>query len=377
MIVFSSGRCKRFLRQGNKKYRPIVMDELVSDLSSALDRTNDPPSAHSDTTIGTRESPSATPVRKAPKKRRGRKRRSDYPPLRERPKVSAESNDSVEEALMDYIENISMCQSDSEDEASFTKRLLKVQLHGRDNPDPYPLPEKEKGESDSVSDPLVGLTKRRKKRKRKLKRVSGSQSLNDRDSPLGVGNLKSLSRTRKRKVCGKSAMGSEVHNSLKRRDEEGSLADIENGLSSGCGEPMETCGSSNHFYKLPSRLHMPGRRLAKFSDQSIAHSSTWLHHDDCDEKMVMAGPENYKVDLSSSEESDLEGFFTNDEGRLGDDEKEESSFECDVRINPWWEERSASDVEEDKFQNMVNGVMDEYRRPFASGVEGKGVLGKY
>lgn len=379
MIVFSAGRCKRFnfLRQGNKENRPIVMDELVSDLSSALDRTNDPPSAHSDTTIGTRESPSATPVRKAPKKRRGRKRRSDYPPLRERPKASAESNDSVEEALMDYIENISMCQSDSEDETSFTKRLLRVQHHGRENPDPYPLPEKEKGESDSVSDPLVGLTKRRKKRKRKLKRVSGSQSLNDRDSPPGsLGSLKSLSRTRKRKVCGKSAMGSEVHNSLKRRDEEGSLADIENGLSSGCGEPMETCGSSNHFYKLPSRLHMPGR-LAKPSDQSIAHSSTWLHHDDCDEKMVMARPENYKIDLSSSGESDLEGFFTNDEGRLGDDEKEESSFECDVRINPWWEERSASDTEEDKFQNMVNGVMDEYRRPFVSGVEGKGGLGRY
>lgn len=72
-----------------------------------------------------------------------------------------------------------------------------------------------------------------------------------------------------------------------------------------------------------------------------------------------------------------EGFFTNDEGRLGDDEKEESSFECDVRINPWWEERSASDTEEDKFQNMVNGVMDEYRRPFVSGVEGKGGLGRY
>jgi len=353
------------------------MDELVTDLSSALDRTNDPPSAHSDTTIGTRESPSATPVRKAPKKRRGRKRRSDYPPLRERPKASAESNDSVEEALMDYIENISMCQSDSEDETSFTKRLLKVQLHGRENPDPYPLPEKEKGESDSVSDPLVGLTKRRKKRKRKLKRVSGSQSLNDRDSPVGsLGNLKSLSRTRKRKVCGKSAMGSEVHNSLKRRDEEGSLADIENGLSSGCGEPMETGGSSNHFYKLPSRFHFPGRR-AKSNDQSIAHTSSWLHHEDCDEKMVMAGPESYKIDLSSSGESDLEGFFTNDEGRLGDDEKEESSFECDMRINPWWEERTASDIEEDKFQNMVNGVMDEYRRPFATGVEGKSGLGRF
>lgn len=371
MIAISAVRCKtfNFLRHRIENNTEIVMDELVADLSSALDRTNDPPSTHSDTTIGTRESPSATPVRKAPKKRRGRKRRSDYPPLRELPKASAESNDSVEEALMDYIENISMGQSDSEDETSFTKRLLKVKLHGNENPDPYPIPEKEKGESDSVSEPLLGLTKRRKKRKRKLKRVSASQ-LNDRDSPL-LGNLKSLSRTRKRKVCGKSAMGSELHNSLKRRDEEGSLGDIENGLSSGCGEPMETCGSSNHFYKLPSRLHVrTAGRLSKPSDQSMSHA-TRMRRENYDEKM---GPGSYKMDFSSSEESDLEGFFTNDEGRLGDDEKEESSFECDVRINPWWEEKSTSDLEEDKFQSIVNGVMDEYRRPFASGVEGKAGL---
>ena len=338
------------------------MEELVADLSSALDRTNDPPSAHSDTTIGTRESPSGTPIRRTSRKRRGRKRRSDYPPLRERPKASAESDDSVEEALMDYIENIK-CQSDSDpdDEMSFTKRLLRVSA--RDNLDPYPLPEREKAESDSVSEPLVGLTKRRKKRKRKLKRAL---IMNDRDSPL---TLKSLSRTRKRKVCGKSATGSEVHNSLSRRDEEGSLADIENGLSSGCGEPMETNAPTNHFYKLPSRLHHASMNYTP-KDYNAPESSSWLL-EDSDEKMVTAGPDGLKADQSSSDESDLEEFFTNDEGRLGDDENEESSFECDVRVNPWWDKRTASDIEEDKFQNIVNGVMDQYRRPFVSGIEGK------
>jgi len=352
------------------------MDELVADLSSALDRTNDPPSAHSDTTIGTRESPSGTPIRRTTtRKRRGRKRRSDYPPQRERAKT--ESNDSVEEALMDYIENIK-CQSDSDpdDEMSFTKRLLRVQLHGRDNADPYPLPEREKAESDSVSESLVGLTKRRKKRKRKLKRVSASQALNDRDSPLALVNLKSLSRTRKRKVCGKSATGSEIHNSLKRRDEEGNLADIENGLSSGCGEPMETNTSSNHFYKLPSRLrHASMKYTPKDHNIRVPQSSSRTHHEDCDEKMATEGPDTLKADHSSSEDSDLEGFFTNDEGRLADDEKEESSFECDVRINPWWDDKTTGDIEEEKFQNIVNGVMDEYRRPFVSGVEGKSGLG--
>ena len=325
------------------------MDELISDLSVALDRTNDPPSAHSDTTIGTRESPSATPVRKATKKRRGRKRRSDYPPLRDPTKASPESNDSVEEALKDYMENITMCQSDSDEEIPFTKRLtsLRVQL----NVDPYPLPEK--GESDSVSEPLKGLTKRRNKRKRKLKRMSNAQTLNDRDSPL--------SRTRKRKVCGKSVTGIEVHSSVKRRDEEGTLADIENGLSSGCGEPMETNASSNHFYTLPSRQ-------AAIEGNSLG---SWSQTEDFDEAMATVGSESSKNHSSDSEESDPEGFFTNDEGRLGDDEREESSFEYEVKMNPWWDEKSASDLEEEKFQSIVNGVMDEYRRP-CTAVEGKG-----
>lgn len=340
------------------------MNELVADLSSALDRSNDPLSAHSDTTIGTRESPSGTPIRRTSKKRRGRKRRSDYLPPRERPKASAESNDSVEEALMDYIENIK-CQSDSEPEdenLSFAKRLSRV--HVRDNLDPYPILERDKAESDSVSEPFVGLTKRRKKRKRKIKR-----SLNDRDSPLTLVNLKSLSRTRKRKVCGKSATGSEIHSSLRQRDEEGSLADIENGLSSGCGEPMETNTPTNHFYKLPSRL----RFIPK--EHNVAESVSWLRCDDCDEKMVNVGQDSLKEAHSSSDESDLEGFFTNDEGRLGDDENEESSFECNVKVIPWWEDRTASDIEEVKFQNILNGAMDAYRRPFVSGVDGKSCLG--
>lgn len=348
-----------------------MMDELVADLSSALDRTNDPLSAHSDTTVGTRESPSGTPTRRtSSKKRRSRKRRSDYLPQRERPKASTESNDSVEEALMDYIENIK-CQSDSDPEelenSAFAKRSFRNSL--RDNLDPYPIPERDKAESDSVCEAqLIGLTKRRKKRKRKIKR-----SLNDRDSPLTLVNLKSVSRTRKRKVCGKSATGSEIHSSLRRRDEEGSLADIENGLSSGCGEPMETNATTNHFYKLPSRLHF----IPKEHTGNVVESAAprWPRYDNCKEKMATVRQGGFEIDHSSSDESDLDGIFTNDEGRLGDDEKEESSFECDVKVFSWWEEKTTSDIEEEKFQNIVNGTMDAYRGPFASGVDGKSYQG--
>lgn len=85
------------------------------------------------------------------------------------------------------------------------------------------------------------------------------------------------------------------------------------------------------------------------SDKSIVYLFIWLNYDDCDEKMVIIGLESYKIDFFFLGESDLEGFFINDEGCFGDDEKEESLFECEVRINFWWEERSVSDIEEDKF----------------------------
>lgn len=57
-------------------------------------------------------------------------------------------------------------------------------------------------------------------------------------------------------MCGKFVMGSEIYNSFKRCDEEGSLVDIENGLSSGCGEFMEINIFFNYFYKLFFKLYV-------------------------------------------------------------------------------------------------------------------------
>ena len=307
-----------------------VMEELVADLSLALERTNDPPSALSDTTIGTYDSPTNTPVRiKAPKKRRARKRRSDYPPLWDPTQVSEESNDSMEEALKDYIENITMCQSDSDDHEPLhiQSRRLSSLLNSKN--EPFALPER--AESDSVSETVIGLTKRRTKRKRKLRRLSQPALISN--NPL---------RTRKRKLGG---IG-----------KDGSLGEAENGLTT-CGEP---------YYKLPPLRGQSNELASNCDDFNMDVGST--PGEGGDDTMAISGSDSPKSDSSSCNES--EGFFTNDEGRLGDDEGGESTFEHDIKIKPWWdEEKGQSDLEEDKFQKILNGVLDEYgmSEPHAGG----------
>ena len=293
------------------------MEELVADLSSALERTKDPPSTHSDTTIATCDSPTSTPVRKAPKKRRARrKRKSDYPTLWDPSKVSEESNDSMEEVLKDYIENISMCQSDNDEEeedmASVHQRMGSF-LFSRES---AVLPER--AESDSLGEGVIGLTKRRSKRKRKLRRLSQKAALIS-SNPLA---------SRKRKLyCGVG--------------KDSSLG--ENGVRT-CGEP---------YYKLP-----PSRSETEGSGNSEDFN---MDEGTVNEDAVMAASGS---DSSSSGNDSDQGFFTNDEGRLGDDEGGESTFEHEPKIYPWWDdERLQSDKEEDKFHRILNGVLDEYGIP--------------
>lgn len=85
------------------------MDEFVVDFSSVLDRINDLFLVYFDIMIGIREFLLVILVCKVLKKRWGRKCWLDYLLFWECFKVSVESNDFVEEVLMDYIENIFMC----------------------------------------------------------------------------------------------------------------------------------------------------------------------------------------------------------------------------------------------------------------------------
>lgn len=85
------------------------MDELVIDFSSVFDRMNDLFFVYFDIMIGMRELLLVIFVWKVLWKRWGRKCWLDYLLFCDCLKVSVESNDFVEEVLMDYIENIFMC----------------------------------------------------------------------------------------------------------------------------------------------------------------------------------------------------------------------------------------------------------------------------
>lgn len=288
------------------------MDELVPDLRFALKDTLEHHSANSDTTICTLDSPCATPdpVKKQPKKRRGRKRRSDNPPPWDCAKDSEESNDSIEEALKDYVENITMCQSESDDEVLVTKRLSSLRFL------PY-NPLLERAESDSFSENFISLSKRRTKRKRKLKGISLQSNIANQASMdfSPICNVKTPRRRARRPRTGK----------YPKRDES---ADSES-------MSMDISGfqNSEHFRETDAAF------------QGVMGATGYGHQCQC------LSPQ------SDSSYTDSDGFLTTDEGRLADDEKDaESCWEADVELIPWWEKKSQEDLEEEKFQKILNGA---------------------
>lgn len=294
----------------------VIMDELVPDLRVALKDTIERHSANSDTTIGTLDSPCATPdpVRKQPKKRRGRKRRSDNPPPWDCAKDSEESNDSIEEAVKDYVENITMCQSESDDEVLVTKRLSSLRFL------PY-NPSLERAESDSFSENFISLSKMRTKRKRKLKRIfQQSNTANQTSMDFSpTGNVKTPRRRARRPRTGK----------YPKRDE--SLPMDIGFHSSGT---VETFMESDATFQ--GALGATG-----YGQQEHCLSPT-----------------------SDSSYTDSDGFVTTDEGRLADDENDaESCWEADVEIVPWWEKKTQEDLEEEKFQQILNGVFQHTEDP--------------
>lgn len=330
------------------------MDELVTDLTLALERTDDPQSSNSDTTIATKDSPSSTPIRKPIKKRRGRKRRSDFPLSKDFAMLSEESNDSVEEALKDYIENITVYQSDSDDDGVLEScKRLSMYHRLSSKMDPYPLPDRQEG--DQMNSSITGLSKKRSKRNKKMKRAaqqssigtlqnSQEYSLNGKTSK-GVHCRRSLKRKLSNRVCG-SACGETW--TRRSKYEEGMFHENDNGGRSGDLMSADI---------MPPRhpKHLNFTALSVEDRPGAAVGAAWDHSAPQDD--VMAGTDS---DTSSGNES--EGFFTNDEGRLGDDEGEESTFEQDPCVNviPWWDNDNQSIDEDENFQHIVEGVMNEY-----------------
>lgn len=332
------------------------MDELVTDLTLALERTDDPQSSNSDTTIATKDSPSSTPIRKPIKKRRGRKRRSDFPLSKDFAMLSEESNDSVEEALKDYIENITMYQSDSDDDGVLAScKRLSMYHRLSSKMDPYPLPERQEG--DQLNSSVIGLSKKRSKRNKKMKRAAQQSSLgtlqSSQDYSLngkttkGNHSRRSLKRKLSNRVCGNACGETWTRRS---KYEEGILHENDN-----VGRSIDLMSADIMSSRHPRHLNFTALSVEDRPGGAAA-AATWDQNASQDD--VMAGSD---TDTSSGNES--EGFFTNDEGRLGDDEGEESTFEQDpsvCNVIPWWENDNQSIDEDENFQHIVEGVMNEY-----------------
>lgn len=324
------------------------MDELVTDLTIALERTDDPESSKSDTTIVTKDSPSSTPVRKR-KKRRGRKRRSDFPLTKDLAILSEESNDSIEEALKDYIENISVVHSDSdEDSALASSRQLSMFYRLASKSDPYPLPERL--DTDPVNTNATGIVSksRNKKMKRSKQQYSCTTFQNNTDFSSNC-KSKAPRRSLKRKLSNRIS-GNACGETWTRRSkyEEGTLHEVDN------GKILNDVVDTNRYSK---NLQLMSEVSTSQLNRLTSDISPWHLTDSQDEVMACS-------DSESSSGNESEGFFTNDEGRLGDDEGEESTFEQDATstssVIPWWENESEEMEDEQEFNEIVDGVIDAY-----------------
>ena len=132
------------------------MDELVRDLTNALEETAKIQKArNSDSAL------CCNLVRRTSKKRRDKKRRTNSASLRDNVNFSEGSESSLDEALKDYMENVAQ-QSDSDD-LVMAKRLSSLNF-------PHLSNHVAQAESDSVTETFSPLRPHR--RRRKLKRMS-------------------------------------------------------------------------------------------------------------------------------------------------------------------------------------------------------------
>ena len=142
----------------------MKMEELPQALAEALEETSPLVELDNDCQTSAFNSPKLT--RRQSRKRRGRKRRADPNPIWEHAiKFSDGSDTSLDEALKDYMENVSsqvQYQSESaSDDAMMVKRLSSLNVTSSSNL--Y-------GESDSVTETHT-ILKRPHRRKKRFKRM--------------------------------------------------------------------------------------------------------------------------------------------------------------------------------------------------------------
>ncbi|XP_070577452.1 G patch domain-containing protein 2-like isoform X2 [Ptychodera flava] len=317
------------------------MEDLAQDLSYALEE-----SSTQQIDVDDQNSVILTPkqCRRLSRKQRGKKRRSDSNLMWEYGNISEASESSLDEALKDYMENVTAHHnSDSED--NIVKRLATFNMS---------LTNAFYGESDSVTENLNAVPPRR--RRRRMKRISmdtSSPCAGTVSRSSSLPDLVSQGRSsRPHRKTGRHASVEEPmadselvqYKDVKKTSDEKSKSKTKK--KSGKVDDMEICRGDNQ-------------------GEETLEDNLYDNDMDCSDEdtPIARGSDSDTSSLSTS--SDEAGLYTNDEGREGDDEQsdfyhEPGSVYGVPGIIPWWERERMSleeNIEKDPhFESILNGA---------------------
>ncbi|XP_064621863.1 G patch domain-containing protein 2-like [Lineus longissimus] len=304
----------------------IKMDELVHDLSTALEESSKQQKTKSSESVCAAYMNS----RKMQKKKRGKKRRSLQSAVLEYGMISEASESSLDEALKDYLENVVAHQSDS-DEFTRTHRMTALQ-------DSETANMMAMVESDSVTENFSPLRPHRRRRRFKRMAVdpkpSGSVEM---ELPEA---FKSMRRQRKSKT-GEMSQLCNLTNENNTNSEVDSVEKMED-------DSLEETVARCPVGKRKRTMKLCGNSFDNDQENACA---------------AMCSPSSSSL---SSSESDA-GIFTNDEvGREADDEQSdfflESGPACGIPgIIPWWEQSDTNTQDEPmdpNFDRILSGSFE-------------------
>ncbi|XP_030855240.1 G patch domain-containing protein 2 isoform X2 [Strongylocentrotus purpuratus] len=346
-------------------------------------------------------------VRRQSRKRRGRKRRLDPNPIWENSiKYSEGSDSSLDEALKDYMENVSsqqQHQSDSgSDDTTMMKRLSSLNMTSSSNL--Y-------GESDSVTENHTMLKKTVNKRKKRFKRMDVDSIPSSSGCMVRSSSMPDFvpeifhKRPRVKKVRPRKLDKTDDASQMKGEFEFDILlaksTKTGNKLKSklnpmDLSQPREECKAITEGKEVcPRKQDKEGteasavvgspvskeRTRSSSSDGATSTEVAEGKNMDCssnDSDVTMRQPLTPKnEELSSSymsssdedeDEEDDDGY-TNDEGREGDDEQSDFFHEPGnvsgiPTVVPWWDSKTIEEYEQDQtFNSILSGSLQHLSKP--------------
>ncbi|XP_071501501.1 G patch domain-containing protein 2-like [Diadema antillarum] len=379
---------------------------MLSDMASKAESGKDCP---------TSDFNSPKSVRRQSRKRRGRKRRLDPNPIWEYAiKYSEGSDSSLDEALKDYMDNVTsqqqQGQSDSgSDDTAMMKRLSSLNVTSSSNL--Y-------GESDSVTENHTKLKKTGNKRKKRFKRMAvesipaaSSCMVRSSSMPDFVPELlhkrphvKKMQPRQKEEFKGKGKAGPRARgefgfdiisakskktslkprikpqNPLDQPERESNVGEVEVSKDLPSRQPSKSLpesGGSVESQSTDTTLSKERTRSSS-SDGATSTEVPEARNMDCssnDSDVTMAQPLTPKNDetsssyMSSSDEDEEDDGYTNDEGREGDDEQsdfyhEPGSVSGIPTVAPWWETKTLEEYEDEQtFQSILTGSFQHLSKP--------------